>query len=156
MTTIADMESQSEAQSPVDPVADTQPEPPPKTIFHIERENLGEGVGEMVKPYRRFYGRVPKDMVLEKVEVEWDSQDPNRGPTQLWLVPAGYNDVPGGEGSSDRMSDGRIYTFCPEKFGTDSERMAAGKKPLKRLDWEEHNFVGEDFDNKPSEGTECS
>lgn len=152
MTTLADMQKQAAQAEPQDDQAQAAPQAPAqpdRTVFHVEREKLGEGMGETVKPYRRFFGKPPKGLDLERVEVEWDSQDDQKG-SDLWVVPAGCGDAPGGEGSSDRMKDGRIFTFTPERFGTDAERLAAGKKPLQRLRWEEHNYVAPDFDADPA------
>lgn len=150
-TTIADLEEQIRKQEAAQPQPPPAPAPsqPDKTVFHVERDSLGEGMGGTIKPYRRFYGRPPKGMRLDKVEVEWDSQDDQKN-SDVWLVPAGCDDVPGGEGSSDRLDDGRFLTFTPERYGTDAERALAGKKPLQRLSWEEHNYVGPDFDGTPS------
>jgi hypothetical protein len=131
------------AIGPDDLKQDADPDGPPKMIFHVEREDI-EGVGTSFKPYRRFFGRPPKGLDLERVIIEHDSQDES-AKNDLWLVPKGQ-DCPGGEGTSDRLKDGRILTVKPERFGTPAEREADGRKPLMRIPWEEHSFVPADFD----------
>lgn len=108
----------------------------PRTVFHIEQDDV-PGVGKMVKPYRRFYGRPSKKMQLEKVEIEYDSQASPRCP--LYTVELEPDEGP--EGASARAQDGRVYTFEPERYGDPVTRVAAGKKVPQELQWDEWNLL---------------
>lgn len=128
-------EEQPAAPDPAQPAAG--PQAPPKTVFHLEEDKFGDG--KLVRPHRRFYGKPPKGLKLDKVEVEFDSQaDP--ADCQLFRVPPGQNDIPG-EASSDRQPDGSFYTFRPAQYGDDAARAAQGKLPLQPMSWEEWNYV---------------
>ena len=154
MTTASNQGPQdNQILGPDDLKQDADPDGPPRMIFHVERDEM-PGIGTAFKPYRRFYGRPPKGLDLERVIIEGFNSQEEGVSTDLWLVPKGQ-DCPGGEGTSDRLKDGRILTVKPEKFGTAAEREAAGKKPLMRIPWEEHCFVPEDFDEpEPAQAAE--
>jgi len=103
-----------------------------KTIFRVEFND--EGDFKFVRPHRQYYGR---DKKVVKCELELGEDEP------IFATLAA--DEEGCPGRSIRVEGvpGLVITAEPALFGTDDERRAMGRLPLKKLEFGEWNLVTE-------------
>lgn len=93
-----------------------------------------DGICKMVRAHKQFWGRVPKGVPHEVVEIDPPSDDPS-----IYYLEGEPDESP--EGPTARMKDGPLLTMNPDQYGDPDARIAAGKKPPVQLKWGEWTLV---------------
>jgi hypothetical protein len=113
-----------------------------KMKFKFEWDDA-DGV-RMLRPHRHFYGRIPPRGAFVEAELEFGEDEP------LYAFVPSPGEEPQGRSFAAAGAGGVVLTSDPALYGSEDERRAAGRMPLKQLEWGVWNLVG-DFPEAPQQ-----
>ncbi|OPZ40874.1 MAG: hypothetical protein BWY99_00379 [Synergistetes bacterium ADurb.BinA166] len=87
-----------------------------------------------VRPHRAFYGH---SKTAHVAELEYDEDE------RIFAFFPVEGEELQGRSTAVPEAGGIVLTSDPSLYGTDDDRRASGKMPLKRLSWGEWNMVGD-------------
>jgi len=97
----------------------------------IRVEAIEEGPLKLFRPHRQFFGHGGRGAVSKPIlfELEYDDSE------NLAYALCDDSEILPGRSAKSSEIPGLVLTVEPDLFGTDADRLAAGKRIFRKLEW---------------------